>query len=166
MADVTVRHTEPGDYRALHEIFTHPKAVWGTMQLPYPSVDSWRKRLEAPPPDFYSLVACAGEEVVGNIGLDVFTRPRQRHVGTLGLAVRDDLHGQGVGSALMTAALGLADGWLQLTRIELTVYTDNASAIALYEKFGLGLESTHKQYAFRNGVFVDAYTMARLRPKL
>lgn len=165
MAGITVRHAEPGDYGALHQVFTQPKAVWGTMQLPYPSVESWRKKLESPPPDFYSLVACADGEVVGHLGLQALTRPRRRHVGTLGMAVRDDLQGKGVGSALMRAALGLADGWLQLKRIELTVYTDNAPAIRLYEKFGFGLEGTHAQYAFRDGVFVDAYSMARLRPE-
>lgn len=165
MTDLTVRHTEPSDYRALHAIFTHPKVVWGTMQLPHPSVESWRKRLETPSPDFYSLVACADEEVVGNIGLSVLTRPRRRHVGTLGMAVRDDWQGRGVGSALMTAALELADGWLQLTRVELTVFTDNAPAVALYEKFGFVLEGTHKGYAFRDGAYVDTYTMARLRPE-
>ena len=164
MAEFTVRATEPGDYRALHAVFMQPKAVWGTAQLPYPSAESWRRKLEAPPPDFYSLVACAGDEVVGHVGLQALTRPRRRHVGTLGMAVRDDRHGQGVGSALMAAALELADGWLQLTRTELTVYTDNAPAVALYKKFGFGLEGTHRQHSFRDGVFVDAYSMARLRP--
>ena len=76
--------------------------------------------------------------------------------------MRDDWQGEGVGSALMTAALELADGWLELTRLELTVYTDNIPAIKLYE-FGFVREGTHRQYAFRDGVFVDAYAVARLR---
>ena len=46
------------------------------------------------------------------------------------MAVRDDWQGRGVGTALMEAALDLADNWLNLTRIELEVYTDNAAAIA------------------------------------
>jgi len=36
-------------------------------------------------------------------------------------------------------------------------------AIALYEKFGFEVEGTHRRYAFRNGEYVDAYSMARLR---
>ena len=67
-----------------------------------------------------------------------------------------------VGSALMRAALELADGWLELTRLELTVYTDNLPALKLYEKFGFVLEGTHRQYAFRDGASVDAYALARL----
>ncbi len=79
------------------------------------------------------------------------------------MAVRDDWQGKGVGTALMGAALDLADNWLDLTRVELTVYTDNAAGIALYEKFGFEIEGTHRRYAFRNGEYVDAYSMARLR---
>jgi putative acetyltransferase len=44
--------------------------------------------------------------------------------------------GKGVGTALMEAAVDLADKWLNLTRLELEVYTDNAPAIRLYKKFG------------------------------
>jgi putative acetyltransferase len=43
------------------------------------------------------------------------------------MAVRDDWQSRGVGTALMEAALDLADNWLNLTRIELSVYTDNAA---------------------------------------
>lgn len=47
--------------------------------------------------------------------------------------------------------------------IELSVYTDNAPAIHLYEKFGFVVEGTARQYALRGGVYVDAHLMARLR---
>lgn len=79
------------------------------------------------------------------------------------MAVRDDWHGKGAGSALMQAAVDMADRWLNLVRLELEVYTDNAPAIRLYEKFGFVKEGVHKQYAFRDGSFVDAFAMARLR---
>ena len=46
----------------------------------------------------------------------------------------------------------------------LTVYTDNARAIALYEKAGFAHEGTHRAYALRAGRFVDAHAMARLHP--
>jgi L-phenylalanine/L-methionine N-acetyltransferase len=39
------------------------------------------------------------------------------------MAVRDDWQGRGIGTALMEAALDLADNWLDLTRVELSVYT-------------------------------------------
>jgi putative acetyltransferase len=56
----------------------------------------------------------------------------------------------------------LADKWLNLSRIELEVYTDNEPAIHLYKKFGFVVEGTHTRFAFRDGQFVDVYAMARL----
>ena len=43
------------------------------------------------------------------------------------------------------------------------VYTDNAAAIHLYEKFGFVIEGTKRKYAFRDGEYVDAHVMARVR---
>ena len=45
------------------------------------------------------------------------------------------------------------------------VYADNERAIALYRKFGFEAEGTHRAYALRDGRYVDALAMARLRPK-
>ena len=163
---ITVRHTEPGDYEAVQRIFTYPNATRGTLQLPFPSVEMWRKRLTEPPEGMFGLVACVNDgEVVGQLGLHTSPyRPRRRHAGQIGMAVRDDWQGQGVGTALLQAAVDLADKWLNLTRLELTVYTDNEPAIRLYKKFGFTIEGTLVQYAFREGQYVDTYTMARLRP--
>jgi len=161
---VIVRRTEPGDYEALHRIFSGPEAVRGTLQLPLPAKEMWRKQLAEPPEGLFSLVACVDGDPIGNLGLHTSpARWRMRHVGSVGMAVRDDWQGRGVGSALMEAALELADNWLNLTRVELTVFADNAPAIALYEKFGFEIEGTHRRYAFRDGEYIDAYSMARLK---
>ena len=161
---ITVRRTEPGDYEALRQIFAGPKVIWGTLQLPFPSAEQWRKRLAEPPEGLFSLVACVEAEVVGQLGLHTFpNRPRRRHVGQIGMAVRDDWQGKGVGSALMQAAIELADKWLNLRRLELEVFVDNEPAIRLYEKFGFTIEGTLVDFAFRDGQYVDTYMMARVR---
>jgi L-phenylalanine/L-methionine N-acetyltransferase len=162
---ITIRRTEPGDYEAIQRILSGPKATWGTLQLPFPSLEMWRKRLAEPPEGLIGLVACADGEVVGQLGLHTSPNsPRRRHAAELGMAVRDDWQGKGVGTALMQAVVDLADRWLNLSRLELEVYVDNESAIRLYKKFGFVVEGTLKQFAFRDGQYVDAYTMARLRP--
>ena len=161
---IAIRHIEPSDYEALHKIFSGPKVVWGVLQIPFPSAEMWRKRLAEPPEGLYMLVACVDDEIVGQIGLHTSpNRPRRRHVGQIGMAVRDDWQGKGVGTALMQAAIDLADRWLNLSRLELDVYTDNEPAIKLYRKFGFTSEGTAVNYAFRDGQFVDVYLMARLR---
>ncbi len=160
----TIRRTEPGDYEAVRQIYASPKVIWGTLQVPFPSAEQWRQRLAEPPEGFYSLVAEVEHEIIGQLGLQTFpSRPRRRHVGQIGMAVRDDWQGQGVGTALLQAAVDLADKWLNLTRLELNVFIDNGPAIRLYEKFGFTIEGTLVQYAFRDGQLVDTYTMARFR---
>jgi putative acetyltransferase len=160
-----IRRAEPDDYAAVHEIYSCPRAQAGTLQLPYPSLEVWRQRLAAPGEGTYNLVAVAGARVVGQLGLHTFPhRPRRWHAGDLGMGVHDDWQGKGVGTALMRAGVELADRWLNLSRLELEVYTDNEPAIRLYERFGFEREGTMRRYAFRDGVYVDAYLMARLRP--
>jgi putative acetyltransferase len=164
---IVVRRAEPADAEAIHETFLGPRAIAGTLQLPYPSVEIWRKRLAEVAPDDFLLVATIAGEVVGNLGLHAAGKsPRRRHAGTIGMAVRDDRQGRGVGTALLEAAIALADGWLNYRRLELTVYTDNVGAVHLYRKFGFVIEGTSRGYAFRDGDYVDAYLMARFNPAL
>ena len=161
---ITIRRATLDDADAMAAMFSAPRAMAGTLQLPFPSAERWRTRLGELGPDDYLLVADVNGEVVGNLGLHANGRGRRRHVGSIGMSVRDDWQGKGVGSALMTAALDIADNWLNYRRLRLEVYTDNAAALALYEKFGFEIEGTLRQDAFRNGRYVDAYTMARFHP--
>ena len=164
---IVVRRAEPGDADAIHATFLGPRAIAGTLQLPYPSVEAWRKRISEFAPEDYLLVATIAGEVIGNLGLHAGSKsPRRRHVGYIGMAVRDDRQRRGVGTALMEAAIDLSDRWLNYRRLELTVYTDNVAAFELYRKFGFAIEGTCRAYAFRDGAYVDAYMMARLHPDL
>jgi putative acetyltransferase len=141
----------------------------GLLQLPYASEAAWKKRIEEMPvgPTTAELfiVAERGGEVVGNAGVHPPQHIRRRHTAGIGMAVAKQAQGQGVGTALMAAIVDWADNWALLLRLELTVYTDNAAAIALYRKFGFEHEGTHRAFAIRDGAFVDALAMARLHPK-
>ena len=161
--EVRVRAREPRDAEAVAEIFACPGVVAGTLQLPLRSVESVRERLPQSGPEVHSLVAEVEGRVVGTLGLHVEANPRRRHCAGLGMAVHDDDQGHGVGTALLAAALDLADNWLGVRRVELHVYPDNAPAIRLYERFGFAVEGTARDYAFRGGAYVDALMMGRLR---
>jgi len=45
----------------------------------------------------------------------------------------------------------------------LTVYIDNAPALALYRKVGFEVEGELRDYALRDGRLVNVYSMARLK---
>ena len=162
--NIEIRRAEPGDYKAVQQVHAQPNAMRGTLQLPFPSEEMWKKRLEGIGDDRYALVACIEGEVIAMAGLHLFPKsPRRGHVGYVGMAVHDKWHSKGVGTALMKALLELAENWLNLSRLELNVFTDNEPALRLYKKLGFEIEGTHKKYAFRDGGYVDAYTMARVR---
>jgi len=159
---IEVRAARVEDFEALARLYADRNAYSQTLQLPFPSPELWRKRLSQNDETIHGLVAKVGGEVVGNLGLTRLTRARRAHVGEIGMGVRDAWQGKGVGTALMEAALDLADNWLGLRRMELRVYADNARAIALYRKFGFEIEGTHRAYSIRNGVYVDSLSMARI----
>lgn len=154
---------QPDDYEALHEVYSQPEVIRGTLQLPFPSIEVWRQRAAVTSEGSYNLVAVVDDEVVGSLGLWVQRNPRRVHVGGVGMAVHDAWQGRGAGSALLGAALELADRWLNLVRIELEVFTDNERAIHLYRSAGFEVEGTLTAYAFRDGALADCYAMARVR---
>lgn len=161
---IKIRHAEPDDYKAVHVIFEQPEAISGTLQLPLTSAEIWKDRLLLDPDKGFSLVALVEGQIVGNCALLLNQHSaRRRHCAWLGMGVHDDWHGQGVGSALLQATLDKADNWLNILRVELTVFADNQTAIKLYEKNGFRIEGTHEKYAFRNGEYADSLAMARLR---
>lgn len=162
MSEIVIRHVEAADAEALRLLNTHPGVYHQTLQLPHPSMEMWQERVMKKPGRRH-LVACLGGNVVGHLALDVMDNPRRSHVATFGISVSADVQGRGAGSALMREMINLCDNWLRIERIELTVFADNAPAIALYRKYGFVVEGTGKRFALRDGEFVDALYMARVK---
>ena len=102
------------------------------------------------------------EEIIGTAGLTVNINPRTRHSGGIGIMIHKDYQNMGVGTALMEALLDVADNWLMLIRVELTVFEDNKKAIHLYEKFGFEKEGLKRLAGIRNGKYENEYLMARI----
>ncbi len=166
-AEPLVRRARVSDAADFARLMGHPEVYANLMQLPMPTEEMWRARIEdmsSPNRSDLQLLAELGGRVVGSSGLHPQQQLRRRHVAALGISVEPASQGMGVGRALMQAMCDYADGWAQILRIELTVFTDNERAIALYRHFGFQHEGTHRGYALRDGKYADVHCMARLHP--
>lgn len=158
---LTIRAAVPSDAAAIAAMNSLPGFRFGTLRLPHTRPADVSKWLDRADDNSKDLVALSEDRVIGIAGL---TRHpgRRSHAGGIGMGVHDDWTGQGIGTRLLGELLDYADNWLGLRRIELTVFTDNAPAVALYRKHGFVVEGCHRRFALRDGVFADAYFTARL----
>lgn len=136
-------------------LYNEPAVCRQVLQMPFQSIEVWRKRLAASTERHVKLVALSGGEVIGSLGLEQYSRSRQSHVGAIGMGVASAWHGKGIGSKLLAAALDIADNWMNMHRVELTVFADNEAAQGLYRKYGFEQEGRLRNYAVRDGVFVE-----------
>ncbi len=157
-----IRARRPSDAEQIAEMINLPGYRFGTNRLPYQTPDEVRGWIEKASSSNLGLVAVVAGQIVGDGGMRRFSG-RQLHVAEVGLGVHDAWTGKGVGTALLAALIDTADRWLGILRLQLSVHVDNASAIRLYRRFGFEMEGTYRSLALRDGKYVDAHIMARLR---
>jgi ribosomal protein S18 acetylase RimI-like enzyme len=82
------------------------------------------------------LIAERNGAMIGAAGIELFQKA-QKHVGLLGISIAKEFRGEGIGNALMRAAL--EEGKKHLSDFKvciLGVFADNTLAKNMYEKFG------------------------------
>jgi putative acetyltransferase len=161
-----VRHVRSDDAPGIGDILQAPHVVRGTMRLPYQTASSVVERI-ADREGAYKLVATIDGSIAGYAELLTYSDlPRHRHAGEINMIASHPAHrGKGVGEALMRAMLDLADNWLGLRRVGLTVWADNTRALRLYEEFDFKHEGRLAKFVMIEGVLSDAVVMARFGPK-
>ena len=87
----------------------------------------------------FMLKGVASRQIVALCTLMRQPRPRLRHVGELGLSVARSHWGLGIGKSMCLAMLEVARE-VGVTKVDLNVREDNASAIRLYERVGFQRE--------------------------
>ena len=97
--------------------------------------------------------------IVGRLSIGRDPHPASTHVADVGLMVASDARRQGVGTAMLRAAIGWARE-AGVRKIELHVFPWNEAAIKLYEAFGFEREGFRKGHYRRGNDYVDAILMA------
>lgn len=160
--ELSIRAARIVDWEAIAALMSQPGIRHGTLRLPYATPEQTRRWMETLSDEDTVIVAERGGRIVGMAGLHR-GKGRRSHSAVLGISVDDNHRGEGIGKSLLTSLIDAADNWLGVSRIELTVFTDNEAAIALYRKTGFEMEGTHRAYALRDGELADVFAMARIR---
>lgn len=130
------------DYKALRDemLFAHPEAFGS---------DAASERAKEPA-DYlqrlghgqregghFLLGAWSGRHMVGSLGCERDERVKVRHIGhVIGMMVRPEARGRGVGRALLDACIAVARQADGIEMLTLTVTAGNVPAITLYERAG------------------------------
>lgn len=101
------------------------------------------------------LLAFDGDVLVGNASIDSSSRPRFAHRRTIAISVRKDWWGRGIGSGLMERLIAFARE-TGAEVISLEVRSDNARAVALYQKFGFIKFGTYEKFFKFGDMYYDA----------
>jgi RimJ/RimL family protein N-acetyltransferase len=109
------------------------------------------------------VVAEIGGEMVGAAQLRRGTRPANHHAAGLGISIDAAWRRRGIGTALLAHLLAWARAH-GVVRVELKVFTRNAGAIRLYERFGFVQEGRHPHAFCKQGVWVEELTMGLILP--
>jgi len=98
------------------------------------------------------------DALLGWIDINIGGIQELAHIGTLGMGVKQDVRGQGIGSALMDACIAQAKQ-LGLEKLELEVFASNMTARALYKKKGFFEEGAHLKKRKFEGRYDDLVCM-------
>ena len=104
--------------------------------------------------------AVNNDRVVGWCDVFPLKNPRQDHRGALGMGLLSEFRGLGLGSKLLSAVLDHAKSF-GLEKVELSVYTSNVAAIALYKKFSFEQEGLIRKYRKLDGQYFDCLVMGK-----
>jgi len=160
-----VRSAVPSDARALRSLLdtigAEPEVV--ILHLPGScTTRSLRGQIAqaAAEPDALMLSAFLDGVLVGHLALSADPRPASHHVCRVGLAVRSDDRGAGVGSALLDVALPWAARH-GMTKAATSVLAHNARALRFFVAHGFRREGLRVDQFVRDGRRFDEVLMAR-----
>lgn len=107
------------------------------------------------------LVAEIDGKIVGLATLDRSNLVKIHHTATFGINILKEYCGQGIGSLLMGKVIEWAE-YNGVEKIDLEVFANNTSGIALYKKYGFVEEGRKRKAIKTNEGYEDMLIMGRL----
>jgi RimJ/RimL family protein N-acetyltransferase len=146
---------EPGEFNATVEgeiswIENHAKADNSIILLAV-STDSASEKWDLEDGEMVGLMNCWGG-----------SRRATRHETTLGITVKANWRGQGIGTRLMQQAIEWARGTGVVKRVQLEVVAENVEARELYERLGFVAEGVRKKAFWKRERWMDSVVMGML----
>ena len=161
-----IRHAEPSDAdqltRLADAVSAEPEGWLISVAGEWRSAGDERRFLKALRRYPHAAVFVAESDdgvLIGRLSVGRDPHPASTHVADVGLMVAMGARRQGVGTALLQAAVDWARE-TDVRKLELHVFPWNEAAIALYDRFGFEREGYRKRHYRRGGEYVDAILMA------
>lgn len=101
------------------------------------------------------VISSSSDKAYGLIDLYDFN-PMHRRAG-LGIILHEDFQGQGYGKTAIQLMLDYAFTTLDLHQVYVTITSENAKSIQLFENLGFELVGRQKDWIYRNAAYHDQY---------
>lgn len=108
------------------------------------------------------IAAFIDGRLVANVGLSrVANREKYAHRAELGISIKRDFWGLGLGTVMMSAAIDAAKA-MGYEQLELEVVTENLRAVTLYQRYEFETFGTRERsFKFRDGSYCSEYLMMK-----
>jgi RimJ/RimL family protein N-acetyltransferase len=164
---VTLRPAAVHEAQALLDCFTEfaltsPYILTTAESARLKTLDSQEKWIQASNEDPRNMLIVAehGDKIVGITNSMAFKDFKRFHRAGLGMTVRQEYRGQGLGEALLALLIELSRQMPGLVTLELNVMAPNVPAHKLYRKFGFKECGRYeKAYRLESGEYVDDIMM-------
>ncbi|MEM8782294.1 MAG: GNAT family protein [Planctomycetota bacterium] len=167
--NVTLRRAMPNDASAIldymHNILPEvtPYICTTPEEFDY-TVEQESEMLAKQDPAKGDLYVLAEHEsqVVGSLNISPLRRTRLAHVSLLGMTLRAEFRGVGIGTAMMHAVIAWAERHPVTELLQLEVYADNERARRLYRRVGfVEVGRIPRRMKFGPGEYKDSIVMYR-----
>ena len=127
------------------------------------TLEQQQKRIEILDKQKNSTLYVAEEygKLIGYLFVMGGSEKRTKHSAYLVIGILQEFRGKGIGTKLFDNATNWASKH-NISRLELTVVTENESGVALYKKSGFDIEGTKRNSLMINDRAYDEYYMAKL----